>query len=466
MVFTDLNFLFLFLPAFLWFYFILPFRKWRNIILFSFSLLFYAWGEPVYVFIMIASVLFNYWVAIVIEIKQAWAKKILLFGVAGNLLLLGIFKYSDFVIRNINSIFHSEIALTNLPLPVGISFYTFQLLSYIIDVYRKHSQAQRSFVALGAYLAGFPQLVAGPIVRYETIMKELNDRRENINDFVIGIRRFIVGLGKKVLIANNMGFIVDNLLKELPVNYGMAGAWLILIVYALQIYYDFSGYSDMAIGMGRMLGFKYLENFDFPYAARTVTDFWRRWHMSLTTFFRDYVYFPLGGNRVKPGRWVVNIIFVWALTGLWHGAEWNFVLWGIYFATVLLIEKAFLVKLLQRIPAVIAHTYTIFMLLLGWALFRIEEAGKLRDFLATCFGANGVGNMLTFVYSHVLQTHLIIAFIVGAIFCFPVAPRICAYLEKTVVGQWLIDVWLTIILLVSILLLMTGSYNPFIYFRF
>jgi alginate O-acetyltransferase complex protein AlgI len=466
MVFADLNFLFVFFPMFLWIYFIFPQRQWRNIVLFVFSLIFYAWGEPIYVFIMILSVWFNFVIGLWIEKHDNFRRAVLILGITGNLLLLGIFKYLDFLIGNLNALLGINVALTNLPLPVGISFYTFQLLSYIIDVYRRHSQPQKSFVNLGAYLAGFPQLVAGPIVRYETIVQELNFRQESIADFVWGIRRFIVGLAKKVIIANNMAFVVDNLLKDVPVNYGAVGAWIILIAYALQIYYDFSGYSDMAIGMGRMLGFRYLENFNYPYAAKTVTEFWRRWHMSLTTFFRDYVYIPLGGNRVKLSRWIMNIFVVWALTGLWHGAKWNYILWGLYYAVVLTFEKTILNKVIQKIPGIAAHLYTTIVFLLGWALFRIEDLGMLKEFILTCFGANGRGSLLTFVYSHALQAHLVGIFFIGIIFSFPLAPRIVGFLNKSVVGSWLIDVWLLFVFSLAIILLLTGAYNPFIYFRF
>ncbi|MFH0754894.1 MAG: MBOAT family O-acyltransferase, partial [Candidatus Omnitrophota bacterium] len=311
MTFASLNFLFLFFPVFLAFYFIYPGRVYRNYILFIFSLVFYAWGEPFYVFVMVFSLLLNYWTALWMDGHGVNRKFVLIVGVTVNLLLLGIFKYLDFLIGNMNAFLGTHVPLSAIPLPIGVSFYTFQLVSYIVDVYRQKSHAQKSFVFLGAYLAGFPQLVAGPIVRYQAIADELVHRHENRVDFTEGTRRFIVGLAKKVIIANHMGFVVDALLKEVPQNYGMIGAWVVLLAYALQIYYDFSAYSDMAIGMGRMLGFHYLENFNYPYIARTVTDFWRRWHMSLTTFFRDYVYIPLGGSRGTLGLWLRNILVIW-----------------------------------------------------------------------------------------------------------------------------------------------------------
>lgn len=466
MVFADLNFIFLFFPAFLAVYFALPFRYYRNVVLFLFSLFFYAWGEPVYVFLMMFSLWFNFTVALGIERSAAGRKAWFMTGVALNVLLLAVFKYLDFIIINLNKIPGCHLALANLPLPIGVSFYTFQLISYIADVYRGASKADKSYMSLGAYLAGFPQLVAGPIVRYQTIADALKDRRENWGDFIYGTRRFMVGLAKKVLIANNMAFVVDSLLKESPLNYGAWGAWLVLAAYALQIYYDFSGYSDMAIGIGRMLGFHFLENFNYPYVARTITEYWRRWHISLTTFFRDYIYIPLGGNRVPQGRWLVNVLFIWALTGLWHGAQWNYVIWGMYYGVILIAEKLLLRRWLEKIPGMMAHAYVVFFVLLGWAFFRLEDPVMLREFLPALFGAYGSGKLITFVYCQVLQAHIIAAFAAGIIFCAPLAPRMERYFYARSWGGWLADLWLLALFAASVFLLIAGSYNPFIYFRF
>jgi alginate O-acetyltransferase complex protein AlgI len=466
MIFASLNFLFLFFPLFLGAYFAFPGRSYRNFVLFIFSLVFYAWGEPVYVFVMIFSVLMNYAVALWMDAGGAGRRPALVIGVMSNLVLLGVFKYLDFFVGNINGLLGTRIPPLGLPLPIGVSFYTFQLISYIVDVHAGRSRAQKSFVLLGAYLAGFPQLVAGPIVRYQTIAGELLHRRENMADFVMGTRRFIVGLAKKVIIANNMAFVVDAILKQLPENYGMSGAWIVLAAYALQIYYDFSGYSDMAIGMGRMLGFHYLENFNYPYIARSVTEFWRRWHMSLTSFFRDYVYIPMGGNRVSLGLWIRNILFIWALTGLWHGAKWNYVLWGLYYGIILILEKLVTGKVLQKLPAVVAHLYVGIVVLVGWALFRIEDLTMLKGFLGTLVGTHGPGALATFVYSETMQAHFIIIFMVGVVFCAPLAPWMERAFYKTAWGSWVADLWLLILFAVSIALLVAGMYNPFIYFRF
>lgn len=466
MVFASLNFIFLFFPVFLMVYFVLPYRAYRNFVLFIFSLIFYAWGEPVYVCVMVFSILLNYTVALLMDAQKINRKLVMVIGVVLNLVLLGIFKYLDFFIGNINAFFRLNIQAIGLPLPIGVSFYTFQLISYIVDVYAKRSKAEKSFVALGAYLSGFPQLIAGPIVRYQTIADELRQRRENMADFVWGIRRFIVGLAKKVIIGNNMAFVADALLKELPVNYGMFGAWIILLAYALQIYYDFSGYSDMAIGMGRMLGFHYLENFNYPYIAKSVTDFWRRWHISLTTFFREYVYIPMGGNRVGKSQWVINILIIWGLTGLWHGAEWNYVFWGMYYGIILVLEKIIIEKVIKKMPALLAHLYVIFIFLVGWALFRIEDITMLKGFLGTLAGTNGTGHLAAFIYSQTLQAHLIIIFMLGVIFSMPVAPRMEGFFYRTTWGSLIADLWLSILLILSIMLLLAGTYNPFIYFRF
>ncbi len=466
MVFADLNFLFLFFPVFLGIYFLFPNRTYRNTILLIFSLFFYAWGEPVYIVVMIFSVVLNYFIALKIGAHERNRKFYMFLGVACNLLLLTSFKYLDFLISNINLMLNTNIQPLKIPLPIGISFYTFHLITYLNDIYSGRSQPQKNMVILGGYVAAFPQLVAGPIVRYHTISDEFHHRTENIDNFVAGIRRFIVGLSKKVIIANNMAFIADTLLKELPENYGAIGAWIILLSYSIQIYYDFSGYSDMAVGIGRMLGFHYLENFNYPYIARSITDFWRRWHISLTTFFRDYVYIPLGGNRVHQTRWLLNILFIWCLTGLWHGAKWNYILWGLYYGIILIIEKTLIGKNLEKLPAFVSRSYVIFFTLLGWALFRIEDISELKEFLRTLLGVHGCGFLETFIYTQTLQLHYILLLIIGIVFCTPLAKRMESYCYRTIWGSIVADSWLIILFIISIFLLIVGSYNPFIYFRF
>ena len=385
MVFSSFTFLFIFLPLVLLTYFLAKKRQYRNIVLLVFSLIFYAWGEPVYVLLMLLSIIVNYFIALKIERRKKGKKKWMIMDVIFNLGIIGFFKYGNFMIQNINSIFHSNIGEMNLALPIGISFYTFQVLSYVIDVYRKTVPAQKSMVNLGMYVTLFPQLIAGPIVRYETVAEEIENRKENFNEVVEGLKRFFIGLGKKVLIANQMALIADTIYGgDLEVT-GTIALWLAAISYTLQIYFDFSGYSDMAIGLGRMFGFHFLENFNYPYIAKSITDFWRRWHISLSTWFRDYVYIPLGGNRVNKLKWLRNILVVWLLTGLWHGASWNFILWGVYYGVILIIEKVFLGKLIEKLPKVLQHIYALFFIIIGWVIFRVEDFSQMGIVLQKMF---------------------------------------------------------------------------------
>lgn len=468
MVFSSLTFLFVFLPVFLLVYFIFPSRPVRNIVLLLFSLLFYAWGEPIFMILMLVSIFMNYGFGMTFgKISAAGGRKRLLASaVLLNLLMLGIFKYSDMAVETINNILQLSLPLPHIPLPIGISFYTFQALSYVIDVYRGEVQIQRNPLYIGAYIAAFPQLIAGPIVRYETIENDLINRRETVQDFAHGLRRFIIGLGKKVLLANNLAVVVSSLSAYNMQDTGTLGAWVIILCYTFQIYFDFSGYSDMAIGLGRMLGFKYLENFNYPYIATSITEFWRRWHISLSTFFRDYLYFPLGGNRVTRGRWVFNILFVWLLTGLWHGANWNYVLWGCYFGLILLMEKLWLLDRLKRCPKFLQHSYTAFLFICGWVIFRTEDVGQIGTFFYAMFGGYGAGSSYYLITSQAMQMHYLAAFVVSIFASVPYSWKISTRPSHQTVLFYAKDIILFTILGIAIVFLLMNSYNPFIYFRF
>lgn len=364
MVFSSLLFIFIFLPAVLFLYYCAP-KRIKNLVLFLTSLVFYAWGEPVYIVIMLLSTVTDYSFGLLLShsrLNPAQRKWIVVCSVIVNLSLLSYFKYADFLINNVNGLLGTHIPLTELALPIGISFYTFQSMSYIIDVYRGTAKAQRNWIDFGTFVALFPQLVAGPIVQYNTLAEQLRKRSVNIELFAEGIRRFIIGLAKKVLLANNIGMLWHTVSSSDLGTMPVMTAWLGIIAFAFQIYFDFSGYSDMAIGLGLMFGFRFNENFNKPYIAQSITDFWRRWHISLSSWFRDYVYIPLGGNRRGLGIQLRNILVVWLLTGLWHGANWNFILWGLYFGIILMIEKWWALKLLQRSPRWIRHTYAIVLI--------------------------------------------------------------------------------------------------------
>ena len=391
MVFSSLNFMFVFLPIVFGIYFISP-RKIRNFILFIASLVFYAWGEPFYVVLMLFSTILNFvYGALVQKYKgKTSAKWILASSVVLNLGILGFFKYTDFFIGNINAWFGTSIPLLNLTLPIGISFYTFQMMSYVIDVYRGDAAAQKNFVSFGAYVALFPQLVAGPIVRYTTIADQLDNRRENTDMFAYGIKRFVTGLAKKVLLANTIGQVWTQISAMEVSSMSVVGTWIGALAFTFQIYFDFSAYSDMAIGLGYMLGFKFLENFDYPYISKSITEFWRRWHISLGTWFREYVYIPLGGNRKGLVRQIFNLLIVWFCTGFWHGASWNFLIWGGYYGVLLIIEKLFLLKVLKKIPAFFSHVYTLFFVVIGWVIFGFDDMTKGWEYLKGMFGFGGL----------------------------------------------------------------------------
>ena len=477
MLFSSLTFIFLFLPLVLGIYFISK-DKYKNTILLVFSLFFYAWGEPKYIFLMIFSIIFNYFFGLFIDKYRTNKKKsavLLIFDIAMNLLMLIMFKYSNFLVNTINDIFNLNITsisifnkdILKLTLPIGISFYTFQMLSYIIDLYKGEVKVQKNILSLGTYIAFFPQLIAGPIVRYETIENELKNRTHTFDKFVFGLKRFIIGLGKKVILANNLAFVADQIIDSGNIgNYGTIIIWIAMFAYTLQIYYDFSGYSDMAIGLGKMFGFTFLENFNYPYISKSITDFWRRWHISLSSWFRDYVYIPLGGNRVKKSRWVFNIMIVWMLTGLWHGASWNFVLWGLYFGIILLIEKLFLHKTLDKLPNILRWLYSMILIIVGWTIFRNEDITLVLDLLKKMFIFEKT-NWLDFIRMNYHLINYVLYFVLGIICMFPFFGKFIEKNQKKEgIMHFLSNAFILFIFVLCILFLIKSSYNPFIYFRF
>jgi alginate O-acetyltransferase complex protein AlgI len=380
-----------FLPFVLTLYYITP-RRFRNLTLFIVDLVFYAWGEPWLVILMLFSILLNYTSGILIGInreKKGLARFIFILSVILNLGLLGFFKYAGFIGETLNMVMpFLNIPILEIALPIGISFYTFQTMSYTIDVYKNTVKVQKNIITFGTYVSLFPQLIAGPIVRYEDVAEQLMHRKETLQGFTDGVKLFLIGLSKKVLLANEMGNLWDAV-RESGTQSGALGSWVGIIAYTFQIYFDFCGYSEMAIGLGKMFGFDFLKNFDYPYISKSITEFWRRWHISLGTWFREYVYIPLGGNRKGLYRQIINIAVVWFLTGLWHGASWNFILWGLYFGVLLMIEKLFMLKVLKKAPAIISHIYSIIIILFGWVLFYFENINEMGIFLARMFGSDG-----------------------------------------------------------------------------
>jgi len=469
MVFSSLNFLFLFLPLVMLCYFFAP-RRLRNGVLFLFSLVFYAWGEPIYVVLMLFSTLVDYTHGIWVDKHRGTpkAKAALLSSVIINLSLLFVFKYSDFVVLNLNALLGTAIPQPNLPLPIGISFYTFQTMSYTIDVYRNEAKVQRSIISFGAYVALFPQLIAGPIVRYQTIAEALDSRRESPDQFAEGIRRFVTGMAKKVLLANNIGMVWDQFYALPDARMTVLGAWLGIIAYSFQIYFDFSGYSDMAIGLGKMFGFEFLENFEYPYISKSITEFWRRWHISLGTWFKEYVYYPLGGNRTGPAKQLRNIFIVWLLTGIWHGASWNFAAWGLYYCALLIAEKLFLLRFLERAPAAVGHLYTLFFVVMGWVLFACESFSKGFAYLGHLFGAGGIplwDNLAVFtLLSNLLMLGILAAAAtpLGHIAAGRFLEKYRSTASATVISCGV----LLALFLLSLAYLVDSTYNPFLYFRF
>lgn len=466
MVFSSTIFLCVYLPLVLLGYYICP-KKGRNLFLLIVSLVFYAWGEPKYVFLMIFSILVNYIFGRLMDKNRGRKKRmklLLVLSVVIDLGLLSVFKYTDFIITNVNAIFGSSFDLLKIALPIGISFYTFQAMSYTIDVYRNDVRVQKNLIDFGMYITMFPQLIAGPIVRYADVQDQLAERSVTTADFSEGVMRFVVGLGKKVLLANQMGAVWSEI-YALGGDVSALMAWTGAIAYTFQIYFDFSGYSDMAIGLGRMFGFKFPENFRYPYQSVSITDFWRRWHITLSTWFKEYLYIPLGGNRCGLARQALNLLIVWSLTGFWHGAGWNFVMWGLYYFVILFIEKLFLLKALDKLPKLFRHVYALLLIVIGWVIFASDDVSVLLPYLGSMFGANGaVGGMD--VYTLFTKAVLLIICCVASTEL-PKRLFLSATGAMNEKAAFTIKSVMTIALLaLSMVLLIGDSYNPFLYFRF
>ena len=460
MLFSSIPFLFYFLPLVLIAYFLVPFR-FKNTVLLLFSLIFYAWGEPKYVALMIFTILLFYICGLAIERSTTQTEKNswLFVSVVLSIALLGIFKYADFAIGTVNSLLGTSFPLLRLALPIGISFYTFQCLSYTIDVYRGNTPAQKDLISFGAYVSLFPQLIAGPIVRYVDVAKELKNRTHSFEKIAYGLRRFLIGLGKKILLANNLGLLIE--VFRASGEKSVVFYWMYAIAFMLHIYFDFSGYSDMAIGLGSVFGFNFPENFNYPYLSKSVTEFWRRWHMTLGSWFRDYVYIPLGGSRVKKSRWILNILAVWMLTGLWHGAAWNFVLWGLLFAFLLPIEKVLPV---QKLPAAVRHIYVLLIVMLSFVLFNAADLKQAVSDFGGLFGAGGIP-LITAETVYYLRSYALV-FAVSIIGASPLIKATAARLDGTKWGAILEPILLLALLLICSAYLVDGSFNPFLYFRF
>lgn len=470
MIFSSIFFLFVFLPITLFLYYIVPW-KLKNFMLLLCSLIFYAWGEPVYVFLMLFSIIFNYLSGIEIDgYRENENTKMLRysfwFTVVVNLAILGFFKYYGFLINNLNTILPFEIPYKELSLPIGISFYTFQTLSYIIDVYKGVVPVQKNFVSFGAYVTMFPQLIAGPIVRYTDVDAQLSKRTHSLYKFGQGVSWFLRGLGKKVLLANNIGMTYDTIAAILPAERSVLTAWIGCVAYAMQIYFDFGGYSDMAIGLGKMFGFEFIKNFDYPYISKSVTEFWRRWHISLGTWFREYVYIPLGGNRVSKAKHIRNILVVWMLTGFWHGAAWNFMLWGLYYGLLLLAEKLFLAPKLERLPQKVQQAYCFILVLFGWVLFFSPTLKDAFVYIGNMFGIGGSGFIdstgLYYLTSNLIL--LVICALCSTPWLWKKFRRFT--LQKGKYPSVAAAVVYTAIFILSIAYLVNATYNPFLYFRF
>ena len=460
MVFSSIPFIFFFLPIVLLFYYIVP-LKFKNYILLIFSLIFYAWGEPVYILLMIFSCLLNYLYGMYAN-KTKHKKLMFILCIIINIGILGFFKYSNLLISLLNSILNTNLNLLDLKLPIGISFFTFQTMSYSIDIYKNRYKPEKNFFYFATYVSMFPQLIAGPIVRYEDISKELYKREINFSTFCNGLTRFLQGLFKKVLLANNIGILWTTISANN--SNSILTAWLGLFAFTLQIYYDFSGYSDMAIGMGKMLGFNYLENFDYPYISKSITEFWHRWHMSLSNWFKDYVYIPLGGNRQGARKQIRNILIVWMLTGLWHGANYNFLLWGLYYGIILLIEKFILHKFLDKLPNIFKHLYTLFLVMIGWLIFNSENISFFLNYLNNLFNFKKYLFIDQASLFYILNYGIILLF--GIIFSVPISKKINNICNKNKpLNSFLVTVYI-LLFVICISYLVSDSYNPFLYFRF
>lgn len=464
MVFSSLVFMFAYLPITLLAYYLVP-RQGRNIFLFIVNLIFYGWGEPKLVLLMVFNIFFNYIGGWLVDKYRADTKKKKLFLILTCVLdigILAVFKYTGMITETLNMLPFLNIPELQISLPIGISFYTFQTMSYVIDVYRDDAPVSKNFINFGTYVALFPQLIAGPIVRYRDVAEQLVNRRETLEMFTKGVKLFMVGLAKKVIIANTMGTLTTNIFATTDEN-GVVGTWVGMIAYTFQIYFDFSGYSDMACGLGNMMGFEFLKNFNYPYIAKSITDFWRRWHISLSTWFKEYVYIPLGGNRKGVKRQILNLLIVWGLTGLWHGAAYNFVLWGLYYGLLLILEKFVLKKFLDRLPSFVQHIYTLFIIIIGWGLFYFTDVGQLGEFMVDLFNfGNGICGDQAF---NLIMSNLPML-IIAAVASTPLATMLYTRFEHTRF-MWIPETLYCMgILAVSTASLVNQSYNPFLYFRF
>lgn len=464
MVFSSLVFMFAYLPITLLAYYLVP-RQGRNIFLFIVNLIFYGWGEPKLVLLMVFNIFFNYTGGWLVDKYRADAKKKKLFLILTCVLdigILAVFKYTGMITETLNMLPFLNIPELQISLPIGISFYTFQTMSYVIDVYRDDAPVSKNFINFGTYVALFPQLIAGPIVRYRDVAEQLVNRRETLEIFTKGVKLFMVGLAKKVIIANTMGTLTTNIFATTDEN-GVVGTWVGMIAYTFQIYFDFSGYSDMACGLGNMMGFEFLKNFNYPYIAKSITDFWRRWHISLSTWFKEYVYIPLGGNRKGVKRQILNLLIVWGLTGLWHGAAYNFVLWGLYYGLLLILEKFVLKKFLDRLPSFVQHIYTLFIIIIGWGLFYFTDVGQLGEFMVDLFNfGNGICGDQAF---NLIMSNLPML-IIAAVASTPLATMLYTRFEHRRF-MWIPETLYCIgVLAVSTASLVNQSYNPFLYFRF
>lgn len=466
MVFSSLHFMIFFLPAVLLLYLLAP-KKWKNIVLLLSSLFFYGWGEPQYLLLMVTVITIGYFSGIWMNRYPKGSRQrtmVVAATIVLDLLFLGFFKYADFVVENLNYLFGWQIPELNIPLPLGISFYIFQTMSYTIDVYREDASTQKSWLKFGTYVSMFPQLVAGPIVRYRDIEEELEHRSVNIDDVHVGVERFIIGLSKKVIIANPMGLLNTTLLGAYDGPMPVATAWLSLLAFTLQIYFDFSGYSDMAIGLGRIFGFHFMENFNYPYISTSITEFWRRWHISLSTWFKEYVYIPLGGNRVSVPRWALNLLIVWFLTGLWHGAHWNFVLWGLYYFILLFIEKMFIKDRIGDCFQSVSWLVTFLLVMFSWNLFQFTDFQELVIQTKNLFGIWGIGWVDTTGLFY-FRNYAVLIFI-GLVAATPFPKSAWLRIKEKSWGPWFTDAVLVIFFVLCIAQLVKYTYNPFLYFRF
>ena len=463
MIFSSIPFLFFFFPLFILLYFTLPF-KYKNYILLLFSLIFYAWGEPIYILLMIFSSIVDFINGKNIEKYKDDNKKkkfYLIISIIINISLLGFFKYADFFIKVINNILNLDIPLLNLGLPIGISFFTFQTMSYSIDVYRGDVKAEKDFLTFMTYVCMFPQLIAGPIVRYETVSSELHKRDINFKKFADGFTRFLRGLFKKVLIANNIGLLFTLITSSEVNDISIMTGVLAIVSYAFQIYFDFSGYSDMAIGMGNMCGFTFLENFNYPYISKSITEFWRRWHISLSSWFKDYVYIPLGGSRVNILKNIRNILIVWILTGFWHGASWNFIFWGLYYGILLLLEKFVLKKYIDKLPDFVKHIYTIVLVFIGWMIFAFDDSKYLFEFIKALTSNKFVDSAFLYYFKNYF-----LILVIATLFSLPVYPKVKEKMNNSIFTSLLSISIYVILFIITLSYLVSDTYNPFLYFRF